>query len=73
MARYRTSPRTRKDPKIDPGTIVLRILAATALMLAVAATVYAASRGHIFLFPFVLILGVPLAALFGRPPAPPPR
>jgi len=42
-------------------------------MLAVAATVYAASRGHIFLFPFVLILGVPLAALFGRPPAPPPR
>jgi hypothetical protein len=37
-------------------------------MLAVAAIVYALSHGHIFLFPFVLILGVPLAALLRRPP-----
>jgi hypothetical protein len=42
-------------------------------MLAVAAIGYALSRGHVFLFPFVLILGVPLAALLRRaPPGAPP-
>jgi len=35
-------------------------------MLAIAAVVYVLSRGHIYFFPFVLILGLPLAALFGR-------
>jgi hypothetical protein len=38
-------------------------------MLAVAALAYALSKGHVFLFPFVLILGVPLVALFRRPPS----
>jgi hypothetical protein len=38
-------------------------------MLAVAAVVYVASRGHVFFFPFVLFLGLPLAALWrSRPP-----
>jgi len=37
-------------------------------MLAAAAIVYALSRGHVFFFPFLLILGVPLAWLFRKPP-----
>ena len=43
-----------------------------AIMLAVAAIVYALSRGHIFFLPFVLILGLPLATLFARPWKRPP-
>jgi hypothetical protein len=35
-------------------------------MFAVAAIVYVASHGHIFFLPFVLILGLPLAALLLR-------
>jgi len=37
-------------------------------MLAAAAIVYALSHGRVLLFPFVLILGVPLIALWPRPP-----
>jgi hypothetical protein len=37
-------------------------------MLAVAAIVFALSHGRAFLFPFVLILGVPLVALWPRNP-----
>jgi hypothetical protein len=48
----------------------LRVVAATAVMVAVAAIVYAASKGHVFFFPFILLLGVPIAALVRRrPPA----
>jgi hypothetical protein len=58
---------------IDAVSVVLRILAATALMLAIAAIVFALSRGHVLFFPFLLILGVPLLALFKiRPPSKPP-
>jgi hypothetical protein len=35
-------------------------------MLAVAAIAFALSRGHVFFFPFILILGLPLVALFRR-------
>ena len=41
---------------------------ALAIMLAAAAIVYTLSRGHVFFFPFLLILGVPLALLFRKPP-----
>jgi hypothetical protein len=41
-------------------------------MLVVAAIVYALSSGHIYFFPFLLILGVPLATLIRRPPPGPP-
>lgn len=36
-------------------------------MLAVAAIVYALSHGHVLLFPFVLILGVPLLGFLRIP------
>jgi hypothetical protein len=39
-------------------------------MLAVAAVVYALSRGRILFFPFVLILGLPFIALLRPPPRP---
>ncbi|HZY96731.1 MAG TPA: hypothetical protein VFE35_06490 [Candidatus Cybelea sp.] len=41
-------------------------------MLVVAAIVYALSSGHVYFFPFLLILGVPLGALLRKPPAGPP-
>lgn len=41
-------------------------------MVAVAAIVYALSRGHVYFFPFVLILGLPFLAFF-RPPRDRPR
>jgi hypothetical protein len=41
-------------------------------MLAVAAIVYALSRGHVYFFPFILFLGVPLFALFRGPTKPHP-
>lgn len=47
-------------------TTFLRIVVAIILMLAVAAIVYVASRGHVFFLPFVLILGLPLGALLSR-------
>jgi hypothetical protein len=42
------------------------------IALIVAAIGLAISNGRFFLFPFLLILGVPLAALFTRRPPPPP-
>ncbi len=41
-------------------------------MLLAAAIVYALSSGHILFFPFLLILGAPLAALLRKPPPGPP-
>ncbi|HEU5480444.1 MAG TPA: hypothetical protein VFU90_11450 [Candidatus Tumulicola sp.] len=59
------------------GTIAVRVIAAIGLMLVVAALVYAVSNGRVFLFPFLLLLGFPMAAVFrrrsGGPPGPPPR
>jgi hypothetical protein len=41
-------------------------------MLVVAAIAYAISNGRTFLFPFLLILGFPMAAIFRRRSPPPP-
>jgi hypothetical protein len=46
---------------------VLRVAAAAVLMLAVAAIVYVASHGHVYFFPLIVILGLPLAALLRKP------
>ena len=54
--------------------MVLRVVIALALAAVVAALVYALTSGHVFLFPFLLIVGFPMIALFRRPPRqPPPR
>ncbi|HKU82180.1 MAG TPA: hypothetical protein VJP76_08430 [Candidatus Tumulicola sp.] len=59
--------------------VAVRVVAAVGLMLVVAALVYAVSNGRLFLFPFLLLLGFPMAAVFRRrndppgPPGPPPR
>ena len=42
-------------------------------MLAIAASLYAISKGRVLFFPFVVILGLPLAALFRRRPCHPER
>ena len=47
------------------GEVVLRVVVAVLLMLLVAFVAYVGTRGHLFLFPFVLILGLPLL-LFRR-------
>lgn len=56
-------------------SIAVRVVAAIGLLLLVVALVYAVSNGRVFLFPFLLLLGVPMAAVFrrrnGPPPAPP--
>jgi len=48
-----------------------RVALAALLMLVAAAIVYAISSGHILFFPFLLVLGAPLALAFRRPPRPP--
>jgi hypothetical protein len=52
--------------------VTIRAAAALGIALIVAAIGLAISNGRFFLFPFLLILGVPLAALFTRRPPPPP-
>ena len=37
------------------------------MMFAAGAIAYVLSRGHVYFFPFILFLGIPLVALF-RPP-----
>ncbi len=50
----------------------MRVVAALGLMLLVAALAYAVSNGRFFLFPFLLLVGFPMAAVFrGRRPPPP--
>lgn len=51
------------------GAIAVRVIAAIGLMLVVAALVYAVSNGRVFLFPFLLLLGFPMAAVFAAGPA----
>jgi hypothetical protein len=58
---------------VTPNQIAVRVIAAVGLMLVIAALVYALSSGHVFLFPFLLILGFPMAVIFRRRPPPPPR
>jgi hypothetical protein len=60
--------------------VAVRIIVAIGLTLLVATLVYALTSGHVYLFPFLLILGFPMVTLFRprrppppRPPQPPPR
>lgn len=60
---------------MNGAPVAVRVVAAVGLMLVVAALVYAVSNGRVFLFPFLLLLGFPMAAVFRRrndPPAGPP-
>lgn len=62
---------------MNGAPVAVRLVAAIGLMLLVAALVYAVSSGRVFLFPFLLLLGVPMAAVFRRrndpqPPGAPP-
>lgn len=54
-------------------TPAVRIVAALGLALLLAALVYAATNGRLFLFPFLVLVGFPMAAVFRtrRPPPPP--
>jgi hypothetical protein len=49
----------------------VRVVAAIGLMLLAAALVYAVTQGRLFLFPFLLLVGFPMAAVF-RPRRGPP-
>ncbi len=51
---------------------MLRVVAALTLALVIAALVYALTSGHVFLFPFLLIVGFPALMLFRKPPRQPP-
>lgn len=62
--------------------VAVRIVAAIGIGLVIAALVYALTSGRVFLFPFLLLLGFPMAAVFrphrpilpsGDPTAPKPR
>jgi hypothetical protein len=55
--------------------VAVRIVAGIGLMLIVGASAYAVSNGRVFLLPFLLLLGFPMAAIFRRrePPSDPPR
>jgi hypothetical protein len=54
--------------------VAVRAAAAMGIALIIAALGLAITNGRFFLFPFLLILGFPLAALFvRRPPSPPPN
>lgn len=59
---------------MNPANAAVRAVAAFGLMLLVAALVYAISNGRLFLFPFLLLVGFPMAAVFrSRRPPPPPH
>jgi hypothetical protein len=67
---------------VTPTPVSVRIVAAIGIGLVFGALVYALTSGHVFLFPFLLLLGFPMAAVFrprrpvlpsGDPPAPEPR
>jgi len=59
---------------VNATSVAVRVVAAIGLMLVVAALVYAISNGRLFLFPFLLLIGFPMAAVFRprRPPLQPP-
>jgi hypothetical protein len=65
---------------VSRASVAVRVVAAIGLMLVVAALAYSISNGRLFMFPFLLIVGFPMAAVFRprRPPlsprgAPPPE
>ncbi|MGA8532721.1 MAG: hypothetical protein WB615_01290 [Candidatus Tumulicola sp.] len=55
-------------------SVAVRVVAAIGLTLVVFALAFAVSNGRLFLLPFLLIVGFPMAAVFRprRPPLPPP-
>jgi hypothetical protein len=57
---------------MNAASAPVRVVAALGLVLLVAALVYAISNGRLFLFPFLLLVGFPMAAVFRvrRPPPP---
>ena len=65
------------------ASAAVRVVAALGLVAIVAALVYAIADGRVFLFPFLLLVGFPMAAVFrtrrpplpdsGEPVPPPPR
>jgi hypothetical protein len=59
---------------VGATSIAVRIVAAIGLMLVVAGLAYAISNGRLFMFPFLLLVGFPMAAIFRprRAPLPPP-
>ena len=57
---------------MSASSLAVRIVAAIGLMLVVAALVYAVSAGRLFLFPFLLLIGFPMAAIFRPRRAPLP-
>ncbi len=54
------------------ASAAVRVVAALGLMAIVAALVYAIADGRVFLFPFLLLVGFPMAAVFRRRRLPPP-
>lgn len=57
------------------ASVAVRVVAALGLMLLVAALAYAVSNGRLFMFPFLLLVGFPMAWVLRprRPLAPPPN
>jgi hypothetical protein len=49
---------------MNAGSVAVRVVAAIGLALIVAALVYAVSNGRLFMFPFLLLVGFPMAAVF---------
>ena len=48
------------------ASVAVRVVAAMGLMAIVAALVYAIADGRVFMFPFLLLVGFPMAAVFRR-------
>ena len=46
--------------------IAVRVIAAIGVAVVVAALIYALSSGHVFVLPFLLILGFPMGRLLGK-------
>jgi hypothetical protein len=58
---------------MNAGSVAVRVVAAIGLALIVAGLVYAVSNGRLFMFPFLLLVGFPMAAVFRPRRAPPPQ
>jgi hypothetical protein len=56
---------------MSANQIAVRVIAAIGLAAIVAAVVYSLTSGHVFVLPFLLILGFPMGRLLGKrlPPA----
>jgi hypothetical protein len=56
---------------LTAASVAVRVVAAIGVMSIVAAIAYALSHGRVFLFPFLLLLGVPMAGVFRTRRSPP--